>query len=65
VDSGGLKPTIRTADHPADIGHLDHKTLNQINHHTDHPHSPQMQTDGHTIGLHQGPFTLGDGYITE
>jgi hypothetical protein len=52
----GLESAVRATDHPTDIGHLDHQPLHQVDHNGDHPDTPQMQTNGHTIGLHQGPF---------
>jgi hypothetical protein len=47
---------MRAADHPADIGDLDHQLLDQIHQHPNHTDATQMETNGHTIWTHQGPF---------
>src|SRR5690606_26653188 len=56
VDPGRLEPAPRTTDYPTSVGHLDHQLLRLIHHSCDHADATQMQTNGHSIGLHQGPF---------
>src|SRR5690606_5162826 len=41
---------------PLQSRHLDHQLLHQIHHNCDHADATQMQTNRHSIGLHQGPF---------
>jgi hypothetical protein len=56
VDPSRLEPAMRAAHHPPSVDDLDHQPLYQIHQHRHHPDATQMQTDRHTIGLHQGPF---------
>src|SRR5690606_38693504 len=43
---------------------LHHQTLHHIHQHCNHTDATQMQTNGHTIGFHQGP-SCSMTYITE
>src|SRR5690554_5686177 len=56
VDPSRLEPAPRTPNHPARVGYFDHQLLDHIHQHRYHADATQMQADGHSIGLHQGPF---------
>src|SRR5690554_2552236 len=61
----GGEPTIRAAHHSTSVDHLDHQLLEKVHQHRDHADATQVQTNRHTIRLHQGPSLLGDMNITE
>src|SRR5690606_29857419 len=61
----GGEPTIRAAHHSTSVDHLDHQLLEKVYQHRDHADATQVQTNRHTIRLHQGPSLLGDMNITE
>src|SRR5690606_11154526 len=65
VNPGSLEPTMPAANHSTRVGDLDHQLLDHVHQHRYHADATQMQTNRHTIRLHQGPSLLGDFDITE